>query len=93
MVDVPIAGTVASGFEGVRDAFSANFRRSGEDREIGAALSVYVRGHCVVDLWGGYSDAAETKPWSRDTLINVYSASKGVVSIAVAMLVDQGRLS
>lgn len=93
MAEVPVAGTVAPGFEGVRNAFSANFRRSGEDREIGAALAVYVRGRCVVDLWGGYSNAAETKPWSRDTLINVYSASKGVVSIAVAMLVDQGRLS
>ena len=88
-----IAGTVAPGFENVRDAFAANFAREGDDREIGAALAVYVRGTCVVDLWGGHSDAAETKPWARDTLINVWSASKGITSIALAMLVDQGRIS
>jgi CubicO group peptidase (beta-lactamase class C family) len=82
MAEVPVAGTVAPGFEGVRDAFCANFQRSGEDREIGAALAVYVRGRCVVDLWGGYSNAAETKPWSRDTLINVYSGSLPVKSCA-----------
>ena len=93
MAETPIAGTVQPGFEGVRDAFSANFRREGEDREIGAAIAVYVRGRCVVDLWGGHRDAAETKPWARDTLINVWSASKGVVAIALAMLVDQGRVS
>ena len=93
MAETPIAGTVQAGFESVRAAFAANFQRDGEDREIGAALAVYVRGRCVVDLWGGHTDAGETKPWARDTLINVWSASKGVVSIAVAMLVDQGRLS
>ncbi len=93
MAETPIAGTVQPGFESVRDAFAANFQREGEDREIGAALAVYVRGRCVVDLWGGHRDAAETKPWARDTLVNVWSASKGVVSIAVAILVDQGRLS
>ena len=88
-----IAGTVAPGFESVRDAFAANFAREGDDREIGAALAVYVRGSCVVDLWGGHADAAESKPWARDTLINVWSASKGITSIALAMLIDQGRLS
>jgi CubicO group peptidase (beta-lactamase class C family) len=93
MVETQITGTVQPGFEGVRAAFIANFSRDGDDREIGAALAVYVRGRCMVDLWGGHRDAAETQPWARDTLINVWSASKGVVSIAVAMLVDQGRLS
>ena len=88
-----IAGNVAPGFESVRAAFAANFAREGDDREIGAALAVYIHGRCVVDLWGGHADAAETKPWARDTLINVWSASKGVTSIALAMLIDQGRLS
>jgi hypothetical protein len=93
MAETQISGTVQRGFETVRDAFKANFSRAGDDREVGAALAVYVRGRCVVDLWGGHRDAAETKPWARDTLVNVWSATKGVVSIAVAMLVDQGRLS
>lgn len=93
MAETQIAGTVQPGFEGVREAFTANFSRDGDDREVGAALAVYVRGRCVVDLWGGHADAAEAKPWARDTLINVWSASKGVVAIALAMLVDQGRVS
>ncbi len=88
-----IAGTVAPGFENVRDAFIENFSREGDDREIGAALAVYVHGRCVVDLWGGHRDAAESEPWARDTLVNVWSATKGVTAIALAMLVDQGRLS
>jgi CubicO group peptidase (beta-lactamase class C family) len=88
-----VSGWVAPGFDVVHDAFAANFRRGEEDRELGAALAVYVGGRCVADLWGGHTDPARTKPWARDTLANVWSASKGVVAVAVAMLVDQGRLS
>jgi len=91
--DTTIEGKTAPGFEPVRDAFRANFEREGEDGEIGASLAVYRNGACVVDLWGGHADAARTRPWQRDTLINVWSASKGVVALACAMLVDQGRLS
>ena len=92
-MSAPIHGSVAAGFESVRDAFRANFDREGDDGEIGAALAVYRDGVCVVDLWGGHADAARTRPWQRDTLVNVWSASKGVVALACAMLVDQGRLS
>ena len=90
---VSVSGTVAPGFEGVRAAFEANFHRPGADAEVGAALAVYVGGTCVADLWGGVADAAGTRAWSRDTLVNVWSASKGVVAIAAAMLVDRGLLS
>ena len=88
-----IAGWVAPGFDGVHDAFAANFRRGGEDEECGAALAVYLDGKCVADLWGGFTDAARTRPWARDTLINVWSASKGIMALAVAMLVDRGLAS
>ncbi len=91
-IDFPVSGSVKPGFEAVRDAFAANFRRDA-DAEQGAALAVYIRGECVVDVWGGAADAAGTKPWARDTLVNVWSASKGVVAIAVAMLVDRGLIS
>ena len=91
--DFPVSGSVKPGFEPVRDAFEYNFRRDGADAELGAALAVYVGGDCVVDLWGGAADAAGTKPWARDTLVNVWSASKGVVAIAAAMLVDRGLMS
>jgi len=89
----PIGGTVQPGFERVRDAFVENFTRGDDEAELGAALAVYHRGRCVVDLWGGYTSPARTAEWARDSLVNVWSATKGVVAVAVAMLVDQGRLS
>ena len=67
-----ISGWVAPGFDVVQDAFAANFRRAGDDAECGAALAVYLEGRCVADLWGGFTDAARTKPWARDTLVNVW---------------------
>jgi CubicO group peptidase (beta-lactamase class C family) len=91
--DFPVSGSVKPGFEAVREAFAANFKREGADAEVGAALAVYLHGECVVDLWGGSADAAGTQPWARDTLVNVWSASKGVVAIAAAMLVDRGLMS
>jgi CubicO group peptidase (beta-lactamase class C family) len=53
---------------------------------------VVLGGKPVVDLWGGHADAARTKPWRRDTLVNVWSVTKGVVALAVAMLVERGKL-
>jgi CubicO group peptidase (beta-lactamase class C family) len=90
--DIQIEGSVAPGYEPVRDAFAANFHRAEPDAELGAGLSVHVDGRCVVDLWGGFADVARQRAWTADTLANVWSATKGVVAIAVAMLVDQGRL-
>ena len=86
-----VSGWVAPGFDVVHDALAANFHR--DDAELGAAIAVYVDGRCVADLWGGFTDTARTRPWARDTLVNVWSASKGIVATAVAMLVDQGRAS
>jgi len=88
-----IKGAVAPGFEEVRDAFAANFEREGSYQEVGAAIAVFHRGAKVVDLWGGFADRARTKRWAGDTLINVWSATKGLTATAIARLVDQGRLS
>ena len=88
-----IQGAVAPGFEGVRAAFAANFELEGSYQEVGAAIAVFHRGVKVVDLWGGYADRARTRPWTGDTLINVWSATKGLTAAAIARLVDQGRLS
>ncbi len=60
--------------------------------EVGAALSVYRQGECIVNLWGGHADKARTRPWHEDTLVNVYSATKGVVATAIAKLVERGQL-
>jgi len=85
----PIAGRVAPGFEPVRDAFAANFHAG---RELGASFAVVRDGEVVVDLWGGWCDRARTRPWRADTLANVWSTTKGLAALCVALLVDRGVL-
>lgn len=93
MTGAVIEGFVDPGFEAARDAFAANFEREGDYQEIGAALAAYRDGRLVVDLWGGFADAARTRPWRRDTLVNVWSATKAVTATAVAVLVDRGLIA
>ena len=85
-----IGGHVAPGFERVREAFAANFA---DGLEVGASFAVQLGGATVVDLWGGCADRARTRPWQRDTLVNVWSTTKGLASLCVAMLVDRGLVS
>jgi|UPI0003C14AFB CubicO group peptidase (beta-lactamase class C family) len=80
-------GVCAPAFAGVRDAFVANFTDRGE---IGAAFSLVVDGETVVDLWGGWRDAARSRPWEADSLVNVWSTTKGLNAICFAMLVQRG---
>lgn len=90
MSTIAIKGFVAPGFESARAAFAGNFAREGDYQEVGAAFAAFHRGTCVVDLWGGSMDRAKTKPWTRDTLINVWSSTKGIVATAVAICVERG---
>ncbi len=87
-----IEGAVAPGFEHVRDAFASNFARGDAYEDVGASLCVFRAGRCVVDLWGGFRDSARTQPWTRDTLINVWSTTKGITALAVALLVERKLL-
>lgn len=73
--------TVAPGFEPVRTAFEENFTRR---NEVGAACAVYLHGEKVVDLWGGYRDSGRATPWSADTRVLMFSATKGVAAAAMA---------
>lgn len=82
-------GNTAPGFGAMRDAFERNLA---EGLEQGGAVAVWLDGKPVVDLWGGKRDLAERLSWQRDTLVNVWSVSKGVVSLAVAMLAERGKL-
>ncbi|MFI1410904.1 serine hydrolase domain-containing protein [Streptomyces sp. NPDC020707] len=84
-----IHGEVAAGFEPVREAFAANFAQHGD---IGAAVCVYQHGRPVVDLWGGVADPETDRPWTRDTLQLVYSATKGATATAAHMLAERGAL-
>ncbi|CAM5635291.1 serine hydrolase domain-containing protein [Rhodanobacter lindaniclasticus] len=79
-------------FESLRDAFAAHFERSDEFRDLGAGLVVYEAGRKVVDLHGGHQDADRRQPWTERTLANIWSASKGVMAVAIAQLVDAGQL-
>jgi CubicO group peptidase (beta-lactamase class C family) len=87
-----IGGHVAAGFERVRECFERNFHRTDDRREVGAGLTVFHHGRCVVDLHGGFGDPQTAQPWRTDTLVNVYSSTKGVVAFCVALLVDRGVL-
>lgn len=73
----------------VKDAFAKNFEAG---LETGASFAVTIDGEYVVDLWGGYSDAAETTPWEQDTITNVYSTVKVMTALCALILVDRGQL-
>ena len=81
--------TVASGWEPVRAAFLEGFEKN---EEHGAGVAVYHRGKCVVDLMGGWRDKDHTVPYGTDALQVVFSTTKGITSIAVAMCVERGLL-
>jgi CubicO group peptidase (beta-lactamase class C family) len=84
-----IGGDVDEGYGKVADAFRRNLS-SGQ--EIGAAVAVYRDDRKVVDLWGGYRDGTTQAPWQQDTIVNVFSTTKGVASLAVALAVSRGLL-
>lgn len=77
-----IGGDVADGFGGVADAFRSNFRTG---REVGAAVAVYRDGEKVVDLWGGWRDSQRSCRWEADTLVPVFSTTKGLAAAAMAV--------
>lgn len=82
-----IHGDVAPGYEAVRRAFEENFAKRGE---IGAACAAYVRGKKVVDLWGGVRDHERALPWEEDTLVLVFSTTKGMAATALAVAHARG---
>ncbi|OSC41632.1 serine hydrolase domain-containing protein [Mycobacterium decipiens] len=89
MSDVDVKGSCASKFVKVRDAFERNFVLH---NEIGAAVAVWVDGDLVVNLWGGFADAAGTRPWQHDTLSTVLSGTKALTATCVHRLADRGEL-
>jgi len=84
-----IEGHVSAGFEAVRDAFAENFTRR---HELGGACCVYHRGEKVVDLWGGVRNKSTGEPWNEDTMVLVYSATKGLAAMTLAVAHSRGWL-
>lgn len=79
---VEVFGTVAPGFEEVRNTFIRNFSNGSE---IGASCAAYCQGSLVVNLWGGIRDEGTGAPWEEDTMALVSSTTKGLTSMAVAL--------
>ena len=77
-----VEGFVARGFEAVREAFADNFAHR---HELGGACCAYRGGEKVVDLWGGIRNKETHEPWERDTMVIVYSATKGLAAMPLAI--------
>jgi CubicO group peptidase (beta-lactamase class C family) len=86
---VAIHGFVSPGYEAVREAFTENFACR---REVGAACCVYHKGEKVVDLWGGVRNKATGEPWEENTMALVYSATKGMAAMTLAIAHSRGWL-
>jgi len=89
MMSSSVQGTCPPRFAAIREAFAANFEAG---REVGASFAVTVDGEPVVDLWGGTADAAGTRPWAEDTIVNVFSTTKAMTALCAHMCVDRGLL-
>lgn len=82
-----IHGHTASGYEEVRQVFESNFTTR---KELGAAIAVVVGNELVVDLWGGVADQKKKQPWTEDTMVNMFSVTKGMAALAVAHAHSRG---
>lgn len=86
----PLQGHYQREYQPVVDAFLENFR---VEDEVGAGVSVMVKGKTVIDLWGGWRNSAQTVPWDEHTTVCMMSVAKGVTAICFNMLVDRGLIS
>jgi CubicO group peptidase (beta-lactamase class C family) len=73
----------------MKPLFQENFEKFGE---LGAAVSVWQNGKPSVDLYGGFCDARHEKPWKADTLVLVWSATKGIGSACVLHVLQEHEI-
>ena len=83
-----VEGIVAPGFERVAGVFADQL-----SEELGAGFAAIQHGRTLVEIWGGHADRARTRPWGRDTLVPVYSTTKGISALIAALCVERGVLS
>lgn len=88
-MSVAINGFCDEKFAAIQQAFTNNFDQG---KEVGASLAVTIHGQPVVDLWAGFSDAASSKPWQEDTIVNVWSSTKTMSALVMLMLADSGEI-
>ena len=89
MADGSVQGMTHDRYAAVRTVFEGNLE-SGAD--VGASFCATLEGETVVDLWGGFADPAKTRPWERDTIVNVYSTTKTMTALCALILADRGDL-
>ena len=89
MADGSVQGVTHDRYAAVREVFEGNLA-GGED--VGASFCATVEGETVVDLWGGWADPAKTRPWTRDTIVNVYSTTKTMTALTALLIADRGEL-
>ncbi|CAN5679994.1 serine hydrolase domain-containing protein [soil metagenome] len=85
-------GTTDEQFAPARDAFARVLAEQEAAGGTGAAVAVWHAGSWVVDLWGGWADAARTRPWAEDTLVMPYSVTKPFAAVCALVLADRGLL-
>jgi len=76
-------------FESLRGVLDGHIA-AGSD--IGSSFCATLEGKTVVDIWGGHADEAKTRPWEKDTIINVYSTTKTMTALTALLLADRGEL-
>lgn len=86
---IEIHGQCDQRFSSVKEAFARNFE---SDLEVGASFAATIDGKFVVDIWGGYADETQTRPWEKDTIVCVWSTTKVMTAICALMLIDRGLL-
>jgi CubicO group peptidase (beta-lactamase class C family) len=84
-----LRGFVLPGFEPVAEQFERNLLERGDT---GAAFAAFVDGSPVVDVWGGLADRARRHRWRHDTLVGIYSGTKGFVATCLLLLIERGLL-
>ena len=89
MADGSVQGFTHDKYAAVRDVFEGNLASGGD---VGASFCATVDGETVVDLWGGFADEARTRPWVKDTIINVYSTTKTMTALTALLIADRGEL-
>jgi len=86
---IEIHGFCDERFEPLKDAFVANFDAG---LELGASLALTHQGRTVVDLWAGWADPEQTRPWEKDTIVSVTSTTKIAAIICLLMVIDRGLI-
>ncbi|SIN59505.1 CubicO group peptidase, beta-lactamase class C family [Parasphingorhabdus marina DSM 22363] len=89
MTETIIHGEAQDRFASVRNLMAASVN-SGED--VGLSFTATIEGETVVDLWGGWADAEKSRPWERDTIVNVYSTTKTMTALTALLVADRGEL-